>query len=119
MNFKTYDFHELYVKTFHACDGERYIFYNHEKHMKGISEMRTYNNFIRKKIDKKNNWKGENLIKRYKSEDQNEGDSNNNRMYKFEPYNDVKEKEIEKKGYKSQVIFRRYKRQNFGKFIRK
>ena len=66
MNFKTYDFHELYVKTFHACDGDRYIFYNHEKHMKGLSQMRTYNNFIRKN-KKTGDKEKDSCEKRYKS----------------------------------------------------
>lgn len=46
-SLKTHDFHELYIETFHACDGPRYIFYNYEKHMKGLSEKDKYNMFIR------------------------------------------------------------------------
>ena len=36
-NFNSHDFHELYIQTFHACDGPRYIFYDYEKHMKGLN----------------------------------------------------------------------------------
>ena len=31
------DGHEFYIKTFNACNGWKYIFYNYEKHMKGLS----------------------------------------------------------------------------------
>jgi hypothetical protein len=30
------DSHDLYMKTFDACNGRKYIFYDYEKHMKGL-----------------------------------------------------------------------------------
>lgn len=41
------DSHEFYIKTFNACNGWKYIFYNYEKHMKGLKEKRKYNDKIR------------------------------------------------------------------------
>ena len=60
--------------------------------MKGLSQMRTYNNFIRKNIDKRNNWKSskdENTISRYISEDGNEN-YRNNIIYNFKSFNSEK-----------------------------
>lgn len=36
------------MQTFYACDGQKYIFYDYAKHMKGLSEKDKYNLFIRK-----------------------------------------------------------------------
>ena len=41
------DSHDFYIKTFNACNGWKYIFYNYEKHMKGLSEKHKYNDSIR------------------------------------------------------------------------
>lgn len=41
------DSHEFYIKTFNACNGWKYIFYNYEKHMKGLREKSKYNEKIR------------------------------------------------------------------------
>lgn len=41
------DGHDFYIKTFNACNGWKYIFYNYEKHMKGLSEKVKYNSKIR------------------------------------------------------------------------
>ena len=41
------DLHDLYMKTFDACNGRRYIFYDYEKHMKGLRERNKYNQFLR------------------------------------------------------------------------
>lgn len=35
------------MKTFDACNGRRYIFYDYEKHMKGLKERNKYNFFLR------------------------------------------------------------------------
>lgn len=42
------------MKTFNACDGNKYIYYDFDKHMKGIDEQKKYNNFIRIKKHKMN-----------------------------------------------------------------
>lgn len=41
------DGHDFYIRTFNACNGWKYIFYNYEKHMKGLSEKWKYNEKIR------------------------------------------------------------------------
>ena len=41
------------MKTFHACEGDKSILYNYEKHMKGINNMNIYNKYIRFKENKK------------------------------------------------------------------
>lgn len=41
------DGHEFYIKTFNACNGWKYIFYNYQKHMKGLSQKFKYNEKIR------------------------------------------------------------------------
>lgn len=35
------------MKTFDACNGWKYIFYDYEKHMKGFGEKANYNQFVR------------------------------------------------------------------------
>jgi hypothetical protein len=37
------DSHDFYIRTFNACNGWKYIFYNYEKHMKGLNEKYKYN----------------------------------------------------------------------------
>ena len=92
--------------------------------MKGISEMRSYNNFIRKRLNKQKLadlafMQERNNGRKYQSEENDEDlCSKVNSIYNMEPFMDEDEKES-KKNFKSQVIFRRYKRHNFGKFIRK
>ena len=41
------DSHDLYMKTFDACNGRKYIFYDYEKHMKGLKEKNKYNFCLR------------------------------------------------------------------------
>jgi hypothetical protein len=45
------------MNTFDACQGRRYIFYDYEKHMKGMKEKSKYNEFLRTRINdgKENN----------------------------------------------------------------
>ena len=40
---ETMDGHDFYLRTFNACNGWNYIFYNYEKHMKGLSQKSKYN----------------------------------------------------------------------------
>lgn len=35
------------MKTFDACQGNKYIYYDYEKHMKGLKEKGKYNQFLR------------------------------------------------------------------------
>jgi hypothetical protein len=35
------------MKTFDACNGWKYIFYDYERHMKGLKEKNKYNFFLR------------------------------------------------------------------------
>jgi hypothetical protein len=41
------DNYELFMQTFRACRGNKYIPYDYEKHMKSCREKSKYNNFIR------------------------------------------------------------------------
>jgi hypothetical protein len=43
------DYHELFLKTFSACDGSKYIYYDFNRHMRGVDDMKKYNEFIRVK----------------------------------------------------------------------
>lgn len=57
------DGHEFYIKTFNACNGWKYIFYNYEKHMKGLNQKFKYNEEIRSKQGKNNfQYKGKNKL---------------------------------------------------------
>jgi hypothetical protein len=40
--------HDLYIQTFAACGGERYVPYDYGRHMKSRMERAHYNTFIRK-----------------------------------------------------------------------
>ena len=42
-----YDSHDMYMKTFDAANGRKYIYYDYEKHMKGMKERFKYNAFLR------------------------------------------------------------------------
>lgn len=35
------------MRTFDACNGRKYIFYDYEKHMKGLKERNGYNRYLR------------------------------------------------------------------------
>lgn len=49
------DYHDLFLKTFSACDGSKYIYYDFNRHMKGVDEKKKYNQFIRIKKHKISN----------------------------------------------------------------